>query len=389
MWAEPLRAESHRYKVLYGGRGAGRSWSIARTLLLLGLERPLSILCTREIQASIKASVHTLLKEQIEELQLPYEVLDTQIRSANGTAFSFEGLHRNITKIKSYEGIDICWVEEAEHVTKNSWDTLIPTIRRPGSEIWVNFNPDQESDPTYRRFILVPPPDTWICFVTSWDNPWLPDELWKEREYLYSVDPEAAAHVWGGECRAFSKLQILAGKWRVEDFEPGEDWDGPYHGNDFGFAAHPTTAVRVWRYQNRLYVEYESYEVGLGLHNTVDRWKRDVPGIENHVSRADSSRPETINFLRENGMPKMAPKGAPKWKGSVEDGIEHLRSYECIVIHPRCKHAIEEARHYRWKTNTAGDILPVPNPVHDHVIDAIRYALDPLIRRRKGQMMFG
>lgn len=377
-YAAPL-FEPHRYKVLWGGRGAGRSWSVARALLIEAATTPLRVLCTREFQVSIADSVHRLLTDQIARLGLPYQVTQREIRHPNGSLFIFEGLRHNVTKIKSMEGIDRCWVEEAERVSAASWDVLIPTIRAPGSEIWVTFNPDLESDPTYQRLIVNPPPDAWVARVSADDNPWFPDTLRAERAYLYRVDPDAASHVWGGECRHASNAQILRGKWVVDAFEPGDDWDGPYHGMDFGFSQDPSTMVRAWIHERRLYLEHEAYRVGLELDDTAPYMQREVPGCHAYVIRADSARPETISYLARHGLPRI--EAAPKWAGSVEDGIAHLRAYEQIVIHPRCTHAIDEARHYAYKTDArTGDVLPAIVDANNHVIDALRYALSPLIK---------
>lgn len=369
-----------RYKVVYGGRGAGRSWSVARALLIQAAERPLRVLCARELQQSIRDSVHRLLTDQAELLGLDYQITQHEIRHPNGSLFLFEGLRYNVSQIKSLEGIDRCWVEEAERVSEESWNTLIPTIRKSGSEIWVTFNPDQETDPTYRRFVLSPPPGAWVVKVSAAENPWLPVELRAEREYLYRVDPDAAAHVWGGECRTATDAQILKGKWVVEEFEPGEDWDGPYHGADFGFAQDPTTLVRCWVQKRSLYVEREAYKIGLELDHTPEHWKREVPDCERYVIRADSARPESISYLRRHGFPLIA--GVAKWSGSVRDGIAYLRQFERIVIHPRCKHAADEARHWSYKVDTrTKDVLPEVADGSEHIWDSVRYALAPLIQQ--------
>jgi len=397
-----------RYKVLYGGRGAARSWSVARALLIKAAAAPLRIGCFRELQKSIKDSVHRLLTDQIGLLELPgYVVTDHEIRHANGSLFLFEGLRHNVTKIKSLEGIDIAWVEEAERVSKTSWDVLVPTIRKAGSEIWVNFNPDLEDDPTYQRFVVHPPPNAWVKRVSCADNPWFPDELAAERAYLYATDPDAAAHVWGGECRVATSAQILRGKWVVEPFEPVSEaslveeygrealrnpelramvWHGPYYGADFGFSQDPNTLVRVWiapgtipKSTGRLMVEYEAFKVGQDTDLIPDAWRATVPGCAEHMIRGDSARPETISYLARHGFPRIT--GVEKWTGSVEDGIAFLRQFERIVIHPRCTHAKDEARHYSYKVDPrTGDVLPVIVDANNHVIDAIRYALAPLIR---------
>lgn len=194
-----------RYKVLYGGRGSSKSWSIARALLLQGADKKLRILCTREVQKSIKDSVHKLLGDQITELGLDgkYKVLDTEIRGRNGTEFIFTGLS-NQTKdsIKSYEGVDIVWAEEAQTISKASWDILIPTIRKEGSEIWVSFNPELDTDETYTRFVVNPPPDCITVFVNYYDNPWFPEVLEKERQHCKNVNPEDYDTIWEGKCRS-------------------------------------------------------------------------------------------------------------------------------------------------------------------------------------------
>ncbi|PZM94998.1 MAG: PBSX family phage terminase large subunit [Actinobacteria bacterium] len=373
---------SVRYRVAYGGRGSAKSWQFARALLVHGLQRPLRILCAREFQTSIRDSVHRLLADQIERLGLGwhYEVQQSTIRGRNGTEFIFKGIRHNVQEIKSTEGIDICWVEEAEAVSDESWRVLTPTIRKEGSEIWVSFNPALESDPTYQRFVVRPPERAIVRRVTYRDNPWLPQVLRDEAEELFRRDPEAYAHVWGGEPWRRSDAEVLAGRWIVEDFEPQEHWQGPYYGADWGFARDPTVLVRVWIADNRLYVEYDERGIGWGMDEIARRFDR-VPGAREHVIRADSARPETINAIWRRGF-RIEP--APKWPGSVEDGVEHLRSYERIVIHPRCRGLIEEARLWRYKVDPrTDDVLPKLAPGYDHGWDAVRYALAPLIRRNQ------
>lgn len=204
--------EPHRYKILYGGRGGAKSHSIAKALLTIGMERPLRVLCARELQNSIRDSVHKLLSDQIaqEGLEGFYEVDLTSIKGRNGTEFFFDGLKANINKIKSYEGIDICWVEEAHTVSKQSWDTLIPTIRKEGSEIWISFNPELEDDETYQRFVVDPPKDSVLIKVNYSDNPWFPEVLRKEMEELKRRDPAAYKTVWEGECRKVVDGAIFA-----------------------------------------------------------------------------------------------------------------------------------------------------------------------------------
>jgi len=379
-----------RYKVLFGGRGAAKSWSVARALLMLAPKKKMRILCARETQISITESVHRLLKDQIELLGLGkiYEVQKAAIRCLNGSEFIFAGIRTDPAKIKSTEGVDIAWVEEAEKVSEESWAILIPTIRKAGSEIWITFNPNEATDPTAKRFLLNPPPDAEVVEVSWEDNDWFPTELAKEKDYLYRVDPEAAAHVWGGQFRKGSQAQIFRGKYVVEEFEaeekardgrlhPKTDWSGPYFGADWGFSSDPTTLVKLWIFQGKLYVEQEAYGIGVEL-NQIPQLFDSIPGSRQHVVRADNSRPETIFHVAQLGFNIVA---AEKWPGSVEDGIGWLRHFESIVIHPRCKHTEEEARLYRYKTDpVTGDVLPIVIDKHNHCWDAIRYAMQPAIR---------
>lgn len=193
-----------RYKVAYGGRDGGKSWSFARALLALGAEQPLRIGCFREVQRSIKDSVHKLLSDQIEDMGLSglYQVLQTEIRGINGTEIVFSGLSSQTRdSIKSFEGLNIAWVEEAQSVSKRSWDILIPTIRAPQSEIWVSFNPDMDTDDTYQRFIVNQPPGATVVKINYDDNPWKSEALEAERESMRVNAPEDFAHIYGGECR--------------------------------------------------------------------------------------------------------------------------------------------------------------------------------------------
>ena len=380
-WAQYLFGPS-RYKAAYGGRGSAKSWSFARALIIKGLHRPLRMLCARELQNSIKDSVHRLLSDQIELMGLgdAFEILTTEIRGINGSLFLFEGLKHNINRIRSMEGIDICWIEEAEKVSERSWEVLIPTIRQKGSEIWASFNPDDEHDPTYQRFIVNPPPDAVVKRVGWEDNPWFPETLRLEKDYLYRVDPDAAAHVWGGDFRTMSDAQVLSGKWRVEAFEPGDHWDGPYYGADWGFSVDPTTLVKSWIGGDNLYIEQEAYGVGVEIDDIPAHFDQ-VSGCRAHMIRADSARPEMIKYVSRHGFNII---GASKWQGSVADGITFLRSFNEIIIHPQCRAAAQEAKHWRYKVDRlTEDVLPVLREGNEHIWDAVRYSLEPLIRKQE------
>lgn len=372
-----------RIKVAHGGRDSAKSWSFARTLVARAYAQKLRIMCGREIEKSIKDSVHKLLCDQIENLGLSrwFKVNDTAIESSKGSEIIFVGLQEIIVRnVKSVEGVDILWVEEAENVSDRSWEIITPTIRKPGSEIWISLNPNLDSDPTYRRFIADPPPNARVVGPLTWrDNPWPSEVLRPEREYLYRTDPEAAAHVWGGLCRTNSDAQILRGKCRVESFEPRDGWDGPYFGADWGFSKDPTALIRFWIAGRALMIEHEAYAVGVDIDATPALFDA-VPGARAGVIRADSARPETISYMQRHGYPRII--GVEKWKGSVEDGVAFLRQFETIVIHPRCTHTFDESRLWSYKKDRlTGDITTDLVDAHNHAWDAVRYGLEPMIRR--------
>ena len=210
-----------RYKVLWGGRGGAKSWGIARALLIIGLNKPIRVLCAREFQTSIKDSVHKLLSDQIINMGLTdfYEVVDRTIRGKNGSEFNFVGLKNNVANVKSYEGVDICWVEEAQSVSARSWDVLIPTIRKEQSEIWVSFNPELATDNTYQRFILNSPANAIVQKINWSDNPWFPETLKLEKDALKTRDIEAYNTVWEGICRVTVDGAIFAKEMQLAEME--------------------------------------------------------------------------------------------------------------------------------------------------------------------------
>ena len=376
--APPLGA--YDYRGVYGGRAKGASWQFARAIILRSREQPLRVLCARELQASIRDSVHKLLSDQIETLGMSreFEVQQATIRHLNGSEFIFKGLRHNVSDIKSTEGINLCWIEEAEKVSEESWSVLIPTIRVEDSEIWLTWNTGARDDPTDKRFVQKPPPRSIIRKLSWRDNPYLTDKSRAQLEHDRRVDPDRYAHVWEGEYWQRSDAQVLADKWTVEDFTPAESWNGPYYGADWGFSQDPTALVRFWVADGRLWIEYEAGGVGVDLADTPALFDT-VPGSRKHRIRADSARPETISALANAGFDIIA---APKWSGSVEDGVAWLRSHDQIVIHPRCRRVAEEARLWSYKTDRlTGDPLPKLADGWDHYWDAIRYGASPMIQK--------
>lgn len=382
-----------RYRVAYGGRGSTKSWEFARRLIRVAVKKKIRILCARELQVSIKDSVHKLLVDQIYlmGLQANFQILDKSIKSTIGTEFIFKGLRHNIQEIKSTEGIDICWIEEAHSVSKESWAVLDPTIRKSGSEIWLTFNPDLEDDPIYQMFVVGDIPEAIVRQVNYTEivahegtKHWFTDELRRQMERAKVNDYISYLHVWKGACRTHSDAQILYEKWEVAPFTPkfsqDEHWGAPFFGADWGFSQDPTTLIKCYVYDDCIWIEHEAFAVGCDLDDTPELFDT-VPDARKYHIYADCARPETIRHMNTHGYPNIKP--CTKWPGSVADGIAHLRQYRKIIIHPRCKNIIDEARLYSYKIDPRTDaILPTIVDKHNHGIDALRYSLGKLIRKR-------
>ena len=416
-WALPLLGPK-RYKGAKGGRASGKSHFIAELAVEEMVADPsLRFVCIREVQRSLRFSSKALIEQKIRAMgvQSLFEVLTTEIRRRGGDGIMiFEGMQDHTAdSLKSLEGFGRAWVEEAQSLSQRSIDLLLPTIRAPGSEIWFTWNPDQPDDAVDKLFQELEQSDPEcrdhvVVHANYTANPFCTPEMRAEAERMRRVDLDAYAYIWLGHYNVKSQAQVLHGKCVVDDFvvpyveeenQRGELvrrclWAGPYHGVDHGFAQDPSTMVRVWtgahpRYgRNCLFVEYESYEVELGIDKRAARWAKDVPGFAKYVVRADSAEPGTIDYLRRHGVPEI--EGVKKWQGSVADGIAHLRQYDAIVIHPRCVHMQEEARLYKYRVDKrTGDIQPEIVDKHNHVIDAIRYALAPLIHKQGYNLVFG
>lgn len=374
-----LISEKKRYKVAYGGRGSGKSWSVARCLILLAMKSKVRILCTRQLQTSIKDSVHKLLSDSIDDLKLSpfFDITRDAIRCHNGSEFIFKGLQNQTNEIKSIEGIDYCWVEEAQSVSEDSWNILIPTIRKEGSEIWVTFNPDREEDATYQRFVKNNPPDSIVQLVNYNDNAWFPDVLRKEMNYDREVDFGKYEHIWLGKTVIDTEAQVYHGKFELKEFETPQGVTF-FYGADWGFANDPTAVIRCFIQEQCLYIDYESGGIGVEFEELPALFDI-IPDIRRWEIRADSARPETISYMSRQ---QFNIKACPKWKGSVEDGIEYIRSFRKIYVHPRCKHTYEEFKFYSYKQDkNTGDVLPIVLDKDNHYMDALRYALNPYIQK--------
>ena len=379
-WALPL-LEPSRYKGAWGGRGSGKSHMFAEMMLEEHImNQAQSSVCVREIQKSLNQSVKRLLEMKIQEMNAGayFEVQDAVIKSkkADGRII-FQGMQNHTAdSIKSLEGYDRAWVEEAQSLSQTSLDLLRPTIRKPGSELWFTWNPRQASDPV--DLLLrgpTPPKDANVIKVNYADNPWFPSVLKDEMEYDRRRDPDKYRHVWRGEYLQNSESRVFR-NWRIEDFDAPPD---AIHrlGADWGFSVDPTTLVRCHIIGRTLYIDFEAYMVGCEIVNTPELFMQ-VPEAEKWPIVADSARPETISHMRRNGFPKIMT--AVKGPRSVEEGIEFLKNYT-IVVHPRCTHTIDELTLYSYKTDPlTGKILPVLEDKKNHVIDALRYACEAVRR---------
>lgn len=386
---KPFAVEkNYRYYVAHGGRGSAKSWSIARILLLFAMERKIRILCTREIQDSIKDSVHKLLKDQIDLLELQgFTVQNDSIKHSNGSEFIFTGLYRNTTKLKSMEAIDYCWIEEAESISSQSWEVLDPTIRKPDSKIFISFNPRYENDIIYKTFILNTPENACVIQVNWNDNKYFPKELEDQRIHMQRTNPELYLHIWEGQLKKNTEELIFAHRWCIDNFE-AEKYTHFYYGADWGFSQDPNTVNRCFIAShvdygaNCLYLDYELNDRPYGgdkkaTSTTLDAlpsfWEQ-MPLIKDHSVNADCARPETISHMQSKGFDV---KGSVKGANSVEEGIEYLKSFDKIIIHERCVNTIYEFGNYKFKVDArSGQITRQIVDKFNHHIDAIRYALE-------------
>jgi len=374
-----------RYKVLYGGRGSGKSWGVARALLVIGIQKPIRVLCARELQNSITDSVHALLADQIKAMKLEefYEIQNTVIYGKNGTEFLFAGLKHNITKIKSFEGVDLCWVEEAQTVSKSSWDTLIPTIRKEESEIWITFNPELDTDETYKRFVVVPPSNAIVQKVNWSDNPWFPQVLKDEKDDLKERDMDAYLNVWEGNTR-----QVLDGAVYANELRKAQEESRIKDVNvdltipvstfwDIGWA----DLNSIWFVQTISGGEVRVIDFYQNCQKTIDHYVqilqtkgytyRDhwLPHDAEHKNMTGKS---VKDIMQNMGLPiRITPKLA------ISDGINAARMLmnRCYFDQNRCAEGLQALRHYRYDVDPDTKLFS-KSPLHDqnsHAADAWRY----------------
>lgn len=379
-WSRQL-FEPARFKAMWGGRGGGKSRSVASALVLKALQGPERVLCAREVQKSIKDSSKRLLDDEIARMGVSsfFESTESEIRGKNGSLFIFAGLRGNANAIKSLEGVTIAWVDEAQSITQASLDTLIPTIRAPGSEIWLTWNPLRAEDPVDAMFRSdVPPPDAKVIEVQHDDNPWFPEELRAQMEWQRERDYDKYLHIWRGQYWQNSEARVFK-NWRIGSADEFDNVGVAEYrlGADFGYSIDPSVLVRCYLRGQSLYIDAEAYMIGCEIEQLPQLFSR-VPEAAKWPITADSSRPETISYLRRNGFDRVRP--SVKGPGSVEEGIAFLQSYD-IVVHPRCQHVADELATYSYKLDKlTGEPIPQLEDKNNHLIDALRYALEGVRR---------
>jgi phage terminase large subunit len=382
-------------RVFKGGRGSGKTRGLALRSALriyqlaeLGVEGV--FLASREHLNSLDESSMEEIKAAIRSvawLADYFDVGEKYIRTRNRRiSYAFAGLRHNLDSIKSKARIIGNWTDEAESVSEAAWRKLVNTLREEGDgwqvENWISYNPESPESATHKRFVANPPDDCIVTTINWQDNPWFPEILNRRRLQDQQSRPETYDHVWEGEFLTLTEAQVFAGKFEVDEFEPKPEWDGPYQGLDFGFAQDPTAGVQCFIHDRKLWIRREAGSVKLELDATAEYLTSRIPGFATPVTRADSARPESISYLTRHGLPRI--KGVEKWKGSVEDGVAFIKSFDGVVIHADCERTAREFRLYSYKVDRlTGDILPVIVDANNHYIDALRYALAPMIRRRE------
>ena len=385
--------EPARYKGLYGGRGGTKSYFAADYVIAKAMSGT-KCLCVREVQLSLDQSSKALIEERIDAhgLRGQFRVLKSHIEHPmSGGRIEFKGMQQfNAANIKSLQGYGLAWWEEAHTASQYALDLLIPTIRMKGSELVFTWNPEFPEDPVDAMFrgpnaLSRDNGDDVILIECSIDNnPWAPKVLRDDMVTAYRRDPEKAAWVWGGEYRTISDANVLKGLYRAEAFDPMPYWDGPYQGLDFGFANDPTAAIRLYIWGKSLFVHYACGTVSLDLDVTEQYIVERIPEWDRYAVRCDNARPESISYLNKNGSGRYS--AAPKWPGSVEDGIGWYRAFDEIVVHPDfAAPFLKECKRYSYKVNKAGDVLPAIEDKDNHWIDAGRYAAAPLIKASLGE----
>lgn len=384
------------YLGAHGGRGSGKSHFFGEHMVEEALARPVRAVCIREVQKSLEQSSKRLIEDKIRALNVynRFRVMDTHVLCPHGGIIVFHGMQNHTAEtIKSLEGFNIAWVEEAQRLSKRSWSLLRPTIRAPGSQIWASWNPDKADDAVDAFYRSKNKPKGCITVQANYlDNPFLPDKLRNDAAYDAEHNKDEFAHIWLGEYASKSHARVFK-RWRIGVAPRIHTHTAHLFGGDFGFGVDPNVLVRCHFDEvreegkpQRLYVTAESVQYGVeidAMPTMFDHLDPERPKMaRNYVITADSARPDLISFMKRHGYPKMRP--AKKGNGSVEAGVKFLQSYE-IVVDPSCVHTIRELTRYSYKIDKHSEtVLPVLADEENHVIDSLRYAVESSRANRIG-----
>lgn len=366
--------------VWYGGRGSGKSQALACIGIMESYIDDGVILCCREIQKSIDDSIYSMLKSHIEEMKLgdDFVILNNSITNIRtGAKFIFAGLKNNVTSIKSINKLRVVLVDEAENVSQNSWDILQPTPRYGKTRIYVVFNPRFEIDPTYQEFVAKDDDKKLVININWRDNPWFPDSLNDVRLRDAKGDAGRYNWIWEGQFLTITDASIFAKKMVSREFHIDDSFGNPYIGVDWGFSNDPTAVIECYVKDNTLYISACGSKIGLELDDTADWLIKHVPNIKHFVSFADNARPETISKVKRS-IPLIKP--CEKGKGSVEDGVAFIQSFDAIIVHPNAIGCYSELASYSYAKDKHDEITTKILDKDNHYADALRYALQNLIK---------
>ncbi len=364
-----------RNTVVHGGRSSGKTTTAVRDITLLLTQKPLRLICGRQFMSAINKSIKQVFVEAIKELQLNsfFKIMDTEIKAINGSQIDFMGFDRNEGNIKGLQSYDICLIDEAQDISRSVLDTLKPTIRKDGSRLIFLMNRRHTTDAVDVDYIQHANNNTQVHHVNYYKNPFFSKEAEIERLHCLKTQAGRYGHIWLGEHDYNANTRVF-NNWTIKEFET--DKQAMFRlGADWGYAIDPTCAVRCYINCKTLYIDYEAYKIGCEIVDIPDLFMA-IPEANRWIMYADSARPETISHLNNNGFPKLMK--ASKGKGSVEEGIAWLQSYD-IIVHPRCKHVIEELATYSYKVNRqTNEVLPILEDKNNHLIDSLRYATEAL-----------
>lgn len=386
-WAEVLSPD-YDYIFIRGGRDSGKSHEVAGYIVEQSVyNADDKTVCLREFQKSIAKSSKSVIEGKIKSSNSGemFNPIATEIRRNGGDGLIyFQGMNDHTAdSVKSLEGFKRAWFEEAQNCSKRSLTLLIPTIRMEGAQIIFTWNPEFPDDPI-EEFAkqMKDDPRSLHLHINYNQNMFLTERSKRVIKNTRDKQPDEFGHIYLGEYNLKSELRVFH-NYRTDIIEDLNNWDGPYYGADWGFSQDPTVLLRAWLDDEgkRIYVDHQIDKVGVETDH-MPAFFDTVPETGKHQVRGDSARPEMISYLNRHGH---SVKAVEKGKGSVEDGVSWLKGYE-IISHPRCNLLQKELRLYSYKTNKAGDILPKVDDKasNDHCIDSLRYAFEPLIKRKGG-----